>query len=90
MRKSLLTVHLSLPRKKKKTNKKGAITLLFPFLLIWAQVSLEMSRPSSWGLGTELFCQLTLAGKASASEKLYGGARSVESFIEAADKDSWI
>jgi len=82
--KAYLMAYLSLPRENK-----AEITIHFPFLLIWAHTSLEMSRLSCWDLGAEPFCQLILAGKASASYKLHGGANSAKSFIKEANEDSW-
>lgn len=84
-KKAYLIAYLSLPRENK-----AEITLHFPFLLIWAHTSLEMSRLSCWDLGVELFCQLILAGKESAYYKVHGGANSVESFIKKANEDSWV
>lgn len=83
-KKAYLIAYLSLPRENK-----AEITLHFPFLLIWAHTSLETSSLSCWDLA-ELFCQLILAGKASASYELHGGANSVECFIKEANEDSWV
>lgn len=79
-KKAYLTAYLRLPRENKEE-----ITLCFTFLLIWAPISLETSRLSCWDLAAELFCQLTLAGKASASYKLHAGANSAEFFSKEAN-----
>lgn len=84
-KKMYLLAYLSLPRENK-----AEITLYFTFLLIQAHTSVETSRLSCWDVGAELFCQLILAGKASTSYKLHGGANSVECFIKEANEDSWV